>query len=198
MYCVKCGNELNNQSICTKCGFQVNNSVNGHDDHFSIGFFLLGLCIPIVGLILFISWNKEKPRKAKAAGLGVLFAIPATFIAMGIIAAFMIPAVGTIIENTQKDVILADAIAVENASRLYCSANTCDNGDLIYWNEISPYIDNFDESYYDLENNDGIVAVIVNDRYTIYLEADGIGNYEFEHGLVPSESNRDSIITDTD
>ena len=33
---------------------------------------LLGFFVPIVGLILFIVWNKTKPKEAKAAGIGAL------------------------------------------------------------------------------------------------------------------------------
>ena len=33
---------------------------------------LLGCCIPIVGLILFLVWKDTKPKTAKAAGIGAL------------------------------------------------------------------------------------------------------------------------------
>ena len=46
-------------------------------------------------------------------------------VVMGIIAAFAIPAVGTIISNTNDDAIVADAMAVENGARLYCASNQC-------------------------------------------------------------------------
>ena len=43
------------------------------------GFFwgLLGCCIPIVGLILFLVWKDSKPRTAKAAGIGALVCVVA-------------------------------------------------------------------------------------------------------------------------
>ena len=31
---------------------------------------LLGCCIPVVGLVLFLVWRDEKPKTAKAAGIG--------------------------------------------------------------------------------------------------------------------------------
>ena len=31
---------------------------------------LLGCCIPIVGLVLFLVWRDEKPKTARAAGIG--------------------------------------------------------------------------------------------------------------------------------
>ncbi len=36
---------------------------------------LLGFCIPIVGLILFLVWKSTKPNSAKAAGIGALVSV---------------------------------------------------------------------------------------------------------------------------
>lgn len=36
---------------------------------------LLGFCIPIVGLILFLIWKDSKPKTAKAAGIGALVSV---------------------------------------------------------------------------------------------------------------------------
>lgn len=36
---------------------------------------LLGCCIPIVGLILFLIWKDQKPKTAKAAGIGALISV---------------------------------------------------------------------------------------------------------------------------
>ena len=36
---------------------------------------LLGCCIPIAGLILFLVWKDTKPRTAKAAGIGALVCV---------------------------------------------------------------------------------------------------------------------------
>lgn len=36
---------------------------------------LLGCCIPIVGLILFLVWKDSRPNTAKSAGIGALVAI---------------------------------------------------------------------------------------------------------------------------
>ncbi len=47
-----------------------NNNDNG-------GFLwgLLGCCIPVVGLILFLVWKDQKPKTAKAAGIGALISV---------------------------------------------------------------------------------------------------------------------------
>ena len=36
---------------------------------------LLGFCIPIVGLILFLVWKDQKPKTGKAAGIGALVSV---------------------------------------------------------------------------------------------------------------------------
>lgn len=36
---------------------------------------LLGCCIPVVGLILFLVWKDQKPKTAKAAGIGALVSV---------------------------------------------------------------------------------------------------------------------------
>ncbi|MEY8519099.1 hypothetical protein AALC25_19835 [Lachnospiraceae bacterium 29-84] len=36
---------------------------------------LLGFCIPIVGLVLFLVWKDQKPKTAKAAGIGALISV---------------------------------------------------------------------------------------------------------------------------
>lgn len=39
---------------------------------------LLGCCIPIVGLVLFLVWKDNKPKTAKALGIGALVSVIAT------------------------------------------------------------------------------------------------------------------------
>ena len=36
---------------------------------------LLGCCIPLVGLILFLVWKDNKPKTAKAAGIGAIVGV---------------------------------------------------------------------------------------------------------------------------
>lgn len=49
-----------------------NNNVN---DNGGFLWGLLGCCIPIVGLILFLVWKDTKPKTAKAAGIGALVCV---------------------------------------------------------------------------------------------------------------------------
>ena len=41
---------------------------------------LLGCCIPVVGLVLFLVWRDEKPKTAKAAGSGALVSVILTIL----------------------------------------------------------------------------------------------------------------------
>lgn len=54
----------------------------------NIGYGLLGFCIPIVGLVLFLVWKDEQPQNAKYAGIGALISaivLPAIYILLLII-----------------------------------------------------------------------------------------------------------------
>lgn len=43
-----------------------------NNDNGGFGWGLLGFCIPLVGLILFLVWKDDQPNNAKAAGIGAL------------------------------------------------------------------------------------------------------------------------------
>jgi len=76
-YCKKCGTQVNDYAErCQECGAvqSVHNSGSVNDQG---GFLwgLLGFCLPIVGLILFLIWREERPVTAKAAGMGALISV---------------------------------------------------------------------------------------------------------------------------
>ena len=74
-YCQKCGKELMEEAvICTSCGCAQAKTV-AENDSSSFGWALLGFCIPIVGLILYLVWKDNTPLKAKSAGKGALVAV---------------------------------------------------------------------------------------------------------------------------
>ena len=52
----------------------MDNNTNTNDKG---GFLwgLLGCCIPLVGLILFLVWKDNKPKTAKAAGIGAIVGV---------------------------------------------------------------------------------------------------------------------------
>jgi len=108
--------------------------------------------------------------------------------------------VGTIIENTQKDAILADALSVENGAKLYCAQTTCASDEELTWTMVSPYVEGLDESYYLLTNNGGVVATKTTAGWTVDLEAIAVAGdaWEFTQDAIPSNSTRDQVIADLD
>ena len=55
----------------------MDNNMNANNQVDKGGFLwgLLGCCIPIVGLVLFLVWKDTKPKTAKAAGIGALISV---------------------------------------------------------------------------------------------------------------------------
>ena len=78
MYCRNCGKEIdNNLAQCPYCNTPLITE-NVIQDNGSVWWGVLGCCIPIVGLILFIVWKDTKPSSSKKAGIGALigFIVP--------------------------------------------------------------------------------------------------------------------------
>ena len=61
-------------NVCPNCG-AVQNQTPPVVDNGGIGWGLLGCCIPVVGLVLFLVWKDTKPKTAKAAGIGALVSV---------------------------------------------------------------------------------------------------------------------------
>lgn len=78
MYCNNCGKEIDDKAVvCPNCGVATPNMQQNQvpEDNGGFGWGLLGCCIPIVGLILYLVWKNEKPRTAKALGIGALVSV---------------------------------------------------------------------------------------------------------------------------
>ena len=115
-------------------------------------------------------------------------------VVMGIIAAFAIPAVGTIIENTNRDAVLNDAFQVENAARLYCVSNTCADGVVLTDTQLAPFIEGITWADYVIDESVDI-ATDTSSGWEVLLEAAGTpavvgeGPWEFtQANTVPSAS----------
>lgn len=75
MYCRHCGQEIDDQTvICPHCGVATQ-ATTPVIDNGGIGWGILGCCIPIVGLILWLVWKDTKPKTAKALGIGALVSV---------------------------------------------------------------------------------------------------------------------------
>lgn len=97
-FCKNCGAEINdNQAVCLKCGASVNSSTTQVIDNGGFGWGLLGFCVPVVGLILFLVWNETKPNTAKAAGIGALVSVILGFLSYVIMFASLAAVASTVL-----------------------------------------------------------------------------------------------------
>lgn len=80
-FCKNCGDDIDDAAvICPKCGVAQSSTPEVVDKG---GFLwgLLGYCVPLVGLILFLVWKDTKPKTSKAAGIGALVSVIIAIIA---------------------------------------------------------------------------------------------------------------------
>ena len=74
-FCKNCGAQIDDRAvICPKCGVPQNDTPPVVDNG-GFGWGLLGCCVPIAGLILFLIWKDTKPKTAKAAGIGAIVSV---------------------------------------------------------------------------------------------------------------------------
>ncbi len=102
------------------------------------------------------------------------------------------------IMNPEKDRIWSDALAMENAAKLYCSQTSCTTYQQLSWSQLSPYVEALDVDYYELDDINVIVAEKSEQGWYITLEARGQGNFEFPNWIVPSFGGRDDVQEDWD
>lgn len=76
-YCRNCGEQIDDYAAaCPRCGAPQGSSPNpAPADNGGFLWGLLGCCVPLAGLILFLVWKDTKPRTAKAAGIGALVCV---------------------------------------------------------------------------------------------------------------------------
>lgn len=72
-YCFHCGAQIEDDAVvCVKCGCQAVAKNAPLSDQPSTGFTILSFFEPLIGLILYIVWRKDSPRKAAGCGVGAL------------------------------------------------------------------------------------------------------------------------------
>lgn len=75
-FCKNCGAQIDDNAVhCPNCGANQGNTNPPVVDNGGFLWGLLGCCIPIAGLILFLVWKDTKPKTAKAVGIGVIVGI---------------------------------------------------------------------------------------------------------------------------
>lgn len=95
MYCPHCGKEIADIAvICPACGTKVEKvTAPVEADKSSFWFGLLSFFFPIVGLILFIIWKDNMPKRAKSAGIGAIIGVIAGIV-LSILLSVLISALG--------------------------------------------------------------------------------------------------------
>ncbi|MFW5838916.1 MAG: prepilin-type N-terminal cleavage/methylation domain-containing protein [Bacillota bacterium] len=111
---------------------------------------------------------------------------------LGIIAAVSIPAVGNIVENAEKDAVLADATNIKSQASLCITSGDCDvpdtGDDPNYYGAdvIDDYIDQVSGSYIVQISDDGSIEVAIDTGEYWYVGDPAVDN------------DRDDDILDTD
>ena len=72
MYCNNCGKEIDDKAfVCIHCGVKIKTIIQ--DDEPIGGLGVLCFFFPVVGLILYLVWQENKPVKSKGAGKSALW-----------------------------------------------------------------------------------------------------------------------------
>lgn len=76
-YCKYCGEKVFLDAVvCVHCGRSlIENRQNIIEDTGNAGWGVLGFFFPVIGLILCLVWNKDRPNDAKKAGIGALVSV---------------------------------------------------------------------------------------------------------------------------
>lgn len=70
-YCQQCGSQLVDQAdVCPNCGCAVQAPVSQQEDKPSTGLNILAFLFPLVGLILYLCFQKTTPVRAKRSANG--------------------------------------------------------------------------------------------------------------------------------
>lgn len=73
-FCRKCGNQMDDKvEVCTACGIKQESLKASKGSLILWG--IASFCIPLIGLILYISWHNTKPAVAKVAGITALISV---------------------------------------------------------------------------------------------------------------------------
>ena len=145
MYCPNCGNPMGSDNICYVCKSKNNDNKTSSTDSGSPWWGVLGFISPLVGLILFCVWNKEKPKNAKSSGIGAIIGFivkPIIIILVWILVFAGIATIGSSIKNEANNTHdLKCNDVCDNGGTYYNDANkcVCSDGSTIDLGKISPY-----------------------------------------------------------
>ena len=95
MFCKQCGSQIDESAkYCPQCGTCLSEPTQSAaprqtpDTTNGVGYGFLGFFFPIVGLILYLVWRWERPKAAKAAGIGALISTVIGVVAVIVVLVF--------------------------------------------------------------------------------------------------------------
>ena len=104
-YCIHCGEQIKDDAaFCSVCGEKQAEIEQAWEPAQNVpaptappaidngGFLwgLLGFLVPVAGLVLFLLWKEERPKTAKAAGIGALISAAAGIVLIIVYIIFII------------------------------------------------------------------------------------------------------------
>ena len=91
VFCTRCGSKIEGGAFyCPNCGCRLESSeMPPYEDNFLWLWGILGFLSPLIGLILWLIWLKDKPRSSRAAALGALFGILVSLIITAVFLIFV-------------------------------------------------------------------------------------------------------------
>ena len=107
MYCKYCGRIIDDDSkYCVNCGNNMKNDNSGtvSDDAPSKGFAILGFFVPIIGLILYLIYERKQPQRAKSAGKGALIGFITKIVVYIVIVILYIIFASSMIKGTMSNI----------------------------------------------------------------------------------------------
>ena len=77
MFCKNCGTQISDSAIfCEKCGVRQRGQVSADEGKdYKLIYGLIGFFIPIVGVILYLIYEKSRPVAARAAVKGAIISV---------------------------------------------------------------------------------------------------------------------------
>lgn len=90
-YCYNCGKEVLDEAVvCVGCGVSLKNKTNtdSETNADNVIYLLIGLFVPVVGLILWLIWRDEYPNRAHNCGKGALISVIASAVISSIVLIF--------------------------------------------------------------------------------------------------------------
>ncbi len=176
MYCRNCGRQIDENTVCCpycRTDTTIGNAVDTNDGS-NIWFAILGFFVPIVGLILYLVYEKERPKRARSAGKGAL---------IGFITNILMSVLCVILAVTVF--VMSVSVVKDSVSGYY---DECINIPVLSEESGEDVVEKFaditfgeftikKDAYYDETSLDVTVKNISDRRYTFYITIEAVDQF---------------------